>query len=307
MEVSKGLVGRYSEKSRLSTISHLVLFLVLSVPMWAQTAWQPNGNNIYFSGGNVGIGTPSPGTARVNIVSPTADNASYGLIVQNSNSSPILYARGDGSVGIGTAGPAYKLQVSDPNTSDEVIGDFRGTASSGYALIRAEFGNNAADFGINPSGGVYIRATANVSVTNPAFQVLHNTGSTPLITALGGGNVGIGTTNPQQKLSVNGTVGAREVIVTTTGWSDYVFRPDYRLRPLNVVASYIRENHHLPDIPSEAEVQERGVSVGDMQAKLLAKIEELTLYMIRTQEEVSALREENRELRSTVENLEQSR
>jgi hypothetical protein len=56
--------------------------------------------------------------------------------------------------------------------------------------------------------------------------------------------------------------------------TDYVFRPGYRLLPLSEVNAYIQANHHLPDIPTEAEVKEKGVSVGDMQAKLLAKVEE---------------------------------
>jgi hypothetical protein len=79
------------------------------------------------------------------------------------------------------------------------------------------------------------------------------------------GNVGIGTTVPQYKLAVNGTIGTKDVIVTNTGWSDYVFRPGYRLRPLSEVNAYIQAHHHLPDIPSEAEVKAQGVSVGEMQ------------------------------------------
>jgi hypothetical protein len=112
-----------------------------------------------------------------------------------------------------------------------------------------------------------------------------------------GGNVGIGTTNPQSTLAVNGTITAKEVIVTNTGWSDYVFAPDYQLKPLNEVAAYVNEHHHLPDVPSAAEVEKNGVSVGEMQAKLLAKIEELTLHMISSEQE-------NQELRARIEKLE---
>jgi hypothetical protein len=69
-------------------------------------------------------------------------------------------------------------------------------------------------------------------------------------------------------------------VIVDTGWSDYVFADDYRLAPLSEVESHIREKKHLPGIPSAAEVAEHGVSMGEMQAKMMAKIEELTLHMI---------------------------
>jgi hypothetical protein len=119
-----------------------------------------------------------------------------------------------------------------------------------------------------------------------------------------GGNVGIGTANPQHRLSVEGSIGAREVMVTNAPWSDYVFRPGYRLRPLSEVNAYIQAHHHLPDIPSETEVKAQGVSVGEMQAKLLAKIEELTLHMIEAEERSQRLERQNQELHDRVARLE---
>jgi hypothetical protein len=104
-----------------------------------------------------------------------------------------------------------------------------------------------------------------------------------------GGNVGIGTTNPTQKLSVNGTVRAKEVIVDT-GWSDYVFDERYKLTALSETEAFVKAEKHLPGIPSAKEVAENGISVGEMQAKLLAKVEELTLYVIELKKENTALR-----------------
>jgi len=119
------------------------------------------------------------------------------------------------------------------------------------------------------------------------------------------GNVGIGTTSPQYKLSVKGTIGAQEITVTSTSsWPDYVFKPGYRLKPLREVNAYVKQHGHLPGIPSEKEVREKGVSVGEMRAKLLAKLEELTLLMIQADERNSRLEQTNRELQARLERLE---
>jgi hypothetical protein len=101
------------------------------------------------------------------------------------------------------------------------------------------------------------------------------------------GNFGIGVTNPQNKLDVNGTIHAREVKVDLTGWSDFVFHPSYQLKPLTEVEQFIKTNGHLQDIPSAAEVEQNGVNVGEMQTKLLQKVEELTLYVIEKDKEIS--------------------
>lgn len=93
------------------------------------------------------------------------------------------------------------------------------------------------------------------------------------------GNVGIGTDSPKNKLDVAGTIRATEVKVET-GWADFVFDKDYKLSSLEEVESHIKKYKRLPDIPSEAQVKEEGVGLGEMQVKLLQKIEELTLYVI---------------------------
>jgi hypothetical protein len=94
------------------------------------------------------------------------------------------------------------------------------------------------------------------------------------------GSVGIGTLNPSEKLSVNGNIRAKKLIVSQTGWPDFVFANNYNLRSLEQVEKFIKANRHLPEVPSEKEVASKGISVGDTQALLLKKIEELTLYII---------------------------
>lgn len=117
-------------------------------------------------------------------------------------------------------------------------------------------------------------------------------------------NVGIGTTTPTEKLSVNGNIRAKKLIVTQQNWSDYVFYKGYKLLPLKEVEKYIQQYQHLPDMPSAKEVQVNGISVGDTQALLLKKIEELTLYVISIQKlqensnnRIEVLEKENKNLR----------
>lgn len=113
-------------------------------------------------------------------------------------------------------------------------------------------------------------------------------------------NVGVGTTNPQSKLAVNGTITAKEVKVTTTGWSDYVFAKNYCLLSLDELETYVKREKHLPDIPSAKEVEEEGLEVADMLSKQMQKIEELTLYLIQ-------LKKENEELKERITALEEKR
>ena len=116
------------------------------------------------------------------------------------------------------------------------------------------------------------------------------TNLSPRITIKSGtGNIGIGTTDPgTYKLNVSGRVRANEIVVNTTG-ADFVFEPTFKLRPLAEVEAFIKVNKHLPDIAPATDMQTSGVSMGDMQAKLLQKVEELTLYVIEQQKKNAAL------------------
>ncbi|QLE02057.1 hypothetical protein HX109_11005 [Galbibacter sp. BG1] len=95
------------------------------------------------------------------------------------------------------------------------------------------------------------------------------------------GDVGIGTYTPDEKLTVNGTMHAKEVkIDINVPAPDYVFEEDYKLRSLKELKKYIEIYGHLPEIPSAEEIAEEGISVGEMNMLLLKKIEELTLYIL---------------------------
>jgi hypothetical protein len=106
-----------------------------------------------------------------------------------------------------------------------------------------------------------------------------------------GGDIGIGTTTPQSKLAVNGTITAKEIKVTEVGWADYVFSDKYHLTPIDEVEKYVAEYKHLPDIPAEEAVSKAGISVSEMFTLHMRKIEELTLYVIQLNQENKLLKE----------------
>ena len=110
------------------------------------------------------------------------------------------------------------------------------------------------------------------------------------------GNVGIENANPQYKLDVNGTIRAKGMKVETSTGADYVFDESYQLQSLDEVEQYIEDNGHLPEIPSAEEMKENGIDVSDFQIKLLQKIEELTLHIIRQDKTIKELQNKVEEL-----------
>jgi hypothetical protein len=95
------------------------------------------------------------------------------------------------------------------------------------------------------------------------------------------------------KLAVSGGILTEKVRVATSGtafWADYVFEPTFKLKTLKEVENFIKENKHLPDVPSTSDVTQNGIDLAETQALLLQKIEELTLYVIQQQKEIDKLK-----------------
>lgn len=93
-------------------------------------------------------------------------------------------------------------------------------------------------------------------------------------------------------------------IASQNAWADYVFKKNYSLKSLEELEKHINENGHLPNIPSAEEVAKNGINVAEMDAKLLEKIEELTLYSIEQNKQIKKLQEENSELKRQSERIE---
>ncbi|HOU98674.1 MAG TPA: hypothetical protein PLP65_07485 [Bacteroidales bacterium] len=108
------------------------------------------------------------------------------------------------------------------------------------------------------------------------------------------GSVGIGTISPDDSylLDVRGAAHFCKVVVKSPGWCDFVFSNNYELMPLNELKSYIEANKHLPGIPTEKEIEENDIDLTRMNQLLLQKIEELTLYVIKLQDEINILKQQ---------------
>ena len=206
--------------------------------------------------------------------------SSYGgdFPVDNSNYSNVL--------AIGGVGSEKGLKIYKQNSGDSPT--FLGQLNyiDTYVFEMTDTNEN------NPDGGIVFRGTGMDDIFDD------------ILTIRGSGNVGIGTTVPGSKLTVKGRVHAEEVKVDlSVPGPDYVFKEGYNLKSLEEVQNYIKEHGHLPNIPSAKEMEVDGIQLGEMNMKLLEKIEELTLYIISMKKELKRLDRQNESLHNQLQEL----
>jgi hypothetical protein len=229
----------------------------------------------------------------------------------------LMYMTGAGMVGIGTTTPNAQFEsytslgTSAGNTAE--MARFSGVTAN-YSQLRFFLNRFAAGTGWTTAstrmqavtdGSMYgyIEFNPNGGAGGTAF----GTASSEQMRILQNGNVLIGKTsqtNSAYLLDVNGNGRMNEVVVNTTG-ADYVFDSGYHLPALHEVSDYLRREHHLPGIASAAEMQHDGLQLGMNQTRLLAKVEELTLYLIEQDKKTIALEEKVKELEARNHALEQ--
>ena len=148
--------------------------------------------------------------------------------------------------------------------------------------------------------GLWRNPDAYFEIGRVSGTILSPTGFTTDMYFSGDGNIGIGTSAPGTfKLAVEGKIGAREIRVTTTNpWPDYVFGEQYKLKSLATLEGFIKKNNHLPNMPSAKEVNDNGIELGNMNTRVVEKIEELTLYVIELNKRMAKLEKENARLRN---------
>jgi len=150
-----------------------------------------------------------------------------------------------------------------------------------------------------------IKFTTN-SNTSKLIAVSNSNSSTSPFTVNGNGKTQIGGelgNSNAYMLTVNGKIGAREVLVTVANpWPDYVFEKNYKLQNLEAVKKYVLEHKHLPNIPSANDLSknEIGLNIAEMQGLQMEKIEDIYLYLFEMKKEIETLKKENNELKSLI-------
>lgn len=238
---------------------------------FAQESW--NGDTpgkLFYLNGNVGIGTMGSDNYKLYVAGNTLFNGTLtmkgGLII-HSDGNPHIYIKENPNTGEGQAvvwqdeTGASMMRIMK-NANDELIIGRSGDASHQHEIR------------VNRDGNLHVLQNVGIGTSDFGTYRLSVAGNSRF--------------NGDAK--VTGAVRTKDLFIENVTWADYVFEEEYELTPLSEVESFIAENGHLPNIPSASEVEENGLSIGDMNVKMMEKIEELTLYIIEMEKEIQKLK-----------------
>jgi len=245
-----------------------------------------------------------------------------------ANDSKLFTFSPTGNLGIGTSNPGAQLEI---NAINQVVlkgvNKTIGSTTGGGIIVGNDPGNATLNndrigylvfTGAHNSSGTLTNSTAitskatenwsaSASGSKIAFETTAN-GTNSRVERLvinhdGKVGVGTGTATLNDALTVNGNILTKGIKVNPEYVPDYVFKPQYKLRSLAEVESFVKANSHLPEVPSEVEVKKNGVELGEMSMTLLKKIEELTLYMIEKDKQLEKANQRIEELAQKIESL----
>jgi len=234
------------------------------LPLTAGGAYPLTGVLVTSVSGNNQLALNNPAVNWGFISNPSMNiwSLGYGPSI-TSLGTPVLSWNTSGYIGIGTTSPTDLLQVNN---------------------------GGAMRFQVAATKGIWVNNEVNGGTpTSPAELYLNYSSSGNTLINTNGGNVGIGTLDTKgYRLAVNGSAIATSMTVKLyANWPDYVFKPQYKLPSLSTVKAYIDKNQHLPEMPSEREVKSNGINLGEIVKVQTKKIEELTLYLIEKDKQLS--------------------
>lgn len=199
---------------------------------------------------------------------------------------------------------ANQYDIGGSGGADVISSTLLQMAHSKLEFLTATINSNNNTLQMRIQGAIAGTGTNNIlpHVFFPNEVLIGSEGIFNSTISAGTGQFDLSTTTHTQNLmlAVKGLILCEEVVVKISNlpWPDYVFNPDYKLMPLLDLERSVKENKHLPDMPSEKEIQTGGINVTDLEAKLVKKVEELTLYMLE-------LKKENEELKKEIEEVRQ--
>jgi hypothetical protein len=295
-------------------IAGLVIITMSSLPTWGQnTSYNDNSlniggtNSVGIGSGALNVNTGGSNTAigfqALRFNTTGSSNTANGRSALSSNTTgdnntangrSALFSNNTGNTN--TANGRFALFFNTTGSNNTANGDRAlQTNTTGFNNIAM---GDSAGFASLGSGNIYIghRSGALETGSNKLY-IGNDDNKTILYGDINTGQVLLGKPDATgysfkgtRTLNVLGGILADSVRVALSGlWADYVFNEDYQLLAPETLKAYIKNNKHLPGIPTQQQVKKEGVQLAEMNTKLLEKIEELTLYMLKQQEQINSL------------------